>query len=149
MLRNWMVAAAIAVIWTGSCWAADAPSAVSSDDWLTYGYDQQRSGWNQGEKTLTKQSVGRLKLLWTTQLEVQPLDAALSTLTSPLAVSGVNTAQGSKNLLFTVGINDTLYAIDAEGGKVIWQRAYPNPGKPLRTANTNCSNTEQATPVID
>src|SRR5579872_4568522 len=70
-------------------------------------------------------------------------------MTSPLAVSGVNTPQGPKILLFTVGINDTLYAIDAETGKVIWQRVYPNPAKPVRTANTNCSNTEQATPVID
>ena len=149
MLRNWIGVTTIAVALSGSCWAADVPLAGFNDDWLTFGYDQQRSGWNQGEKTLTKQSVGRLKLLWSTQLEVQPLDAALSTLTSPLAVGGVNTPQGSKDLLFTVGVNDTLYAIDAESGKVIWQRAYPNPGKPVRTANTNCSNTEQATPVID
>ncbi len=126
MLRDWMVAAAIAVIWTGGCWAADVPSAVSSDDWLTYGYDQQRSDWNQGEKTLTQKnnlSAGCEVAFWTTQLDVQPLDAALSTLTSASRRQwrGVNTAQGSKNLLFTVGINDTLYAIDAEGGKVIWQ----------------------------
>ena len=149
MLRNLGGAAAIAVILTGSCWAADAPLSVSNDDWLTFGYDQQRSGWNQGEKTLNKQSVGRLKLLWTTQLDVQPLDAALSTLTAPLAVSGVTTPQGQKNLLFTVGINDTLYAVDADSGKVVWQKTFPNPGKPVRTANTNCSNTEQATPIID
>src|SRR5271156_4521892 len=149
MLRNLSGTIAIGVMLTGSCWAADAPLPASGDDWLTFGYDQQRSGWNQGEKILNKQSVGRLKLLWTTQLDVQPLDAALSTLTSPLAVSGVNTPDGPKNLLFVVGINDTLYAMNADNGNIVWQKAFPNPGKPIRVANTNCSNTEQATPVID
>ena len=149
MLRKLGSAIAAAAILTGSCWAADVPLPASNGDWLTFGYDQQRSGWNQGEETLTRQSVGRLKLLWATQLDLQPLDAALSTLTSPLAVGGVVTPQGPRNLLFVVGINDTIYAVDADTGKVFWQKAFPNPGKPLRAANTNCSNTEQATPVID
>jgi outer membrane protein assembly factor BamB len=149
MLRNLCGGIAIYAMLIGRAWAADAPLSVTNDDWLTFGYDQQRSGWNQGEKTLTKQSVGRLKLLWTTQLDVQPLDVALSTLTSPLAVSGVDTPQGQKNLLFVVGINDTIYAIDADNGKVVWQKVFSNLGKPVRAANTNCSNTEQATPVID
>jgi outer membrane protein assembly factor BamB len=149
MLRVLGVAIASVAIVGGSCWAADVPSSSASGDWLTFGYDQQRSGWNQGEKTLTTQSVGRLKLLWSVQLDVPPLDVALSTLTSPVVVGGVSTPQGSKNLLFAVGINDTIYAIDADSGKVFWQKAFPNPGKPIRAANTNCSNTEQATPVID
>lgn len=149
MLRDLGGAVVVVAILTGSCWAADAPLPVPNDDWLTFGYDQQRTGWNRGEDTLNKQSVSRLKLIWTTQLDVQPLDTALSTLTSPVVVGGVNTPQGPKNLLFVVGINDTIYAIDADSGKVFWQKTFPNPGKPVRTANTNCSNTEQATPVID
>lgn len=149
MLRKLGGAIAAASILTSSCWAADVPPPVSSSDWLTFGYDQQRSGWNQDEKILTKQSVGRLKLLWATQLDLQPLDTALSTLTSPLVIGGVVTPQGPKNLLFVVGINDTIYAVDADNGKLFWQKAFPNPAKPLRAANTNCSNTEQATPVID
>jgi outer membrane protein assembly factor BamB len=149
MLRKLGGAIAAATILSSSCWAADVLLPASNGDWLTFGYDQQRSGWNQGEKTLTKQSVGRLKLLWATQLDLQPLDTALSTLTSPLVIGGVVTPQGPKNLLFVVGINDTIYAVDADNGKMFWQKAFPNPGKPLRAANTNCSNTEQATPVID
>ena len=149
MLRSVGAATAIGAIFIASCWAADAQLSGSGGDWLTFGYDPQRSGWNQGEKILSKQTVGHLKLLWTTQLDVQTLDVALSTLTSPLAVSGVITPEGPENLLFVVGINDTLYAIDADNGKAIWQKAFPNPNKPVRAANTNCSNTEQATPVID
>ena len=31
-------------------------------DWLTWGYDQERSGWNRGETTLSVENVSRLEL---------------------------------------------------------------------------------------
>src|SRR5258706_10534664 len=31
-------------------------------DWTTWGYDQERSGWNRGERVLTPQNVSRLAL---------------------------------------------------------------------------------------
>jgi outer membrane protein assembly factor BamB len=126
-----------------------ASLAQTSSEWLTFGYDQQRSGWNAAEYTLSPKNVGRLKLLWSTQLGTPPLDTALSTLTAPLAVQGVETAQGRKDLLFTIGIDDTMFAIDASSGGIVWQKSFPTPGKPQRPATTNCANTEQATPVID
>ncbi|HWX89891.1 MAG TPA: PQQ-binding-like beta-propeller repeat protein [Rhizomicrobium sp.] len=129
--------------------AASRAQPAAASDWLTFGYDQQRSGWNTAETALSPKNVGRLKLLWSTQLTTPPQDVALSTLTSPLAVDSVETAQGKKNLLFTVGIDDTIFAIDADSGKIVWQKSFPNPGKPLRAATTNCANTEQATPAID
>jgi hypothetical protein len=61
----------------------------------------------------------------------------------------VETPQGRKNLVFTVGIDDTIYAVDADAGGIVWQKSFPNTGKALRPANTNCADTEQATPVID
>ena len=121
----------------------------ASSEWLTFGHDPQRSGWNVAEATLSPANVGRLKPLWNTQLPTPPKDVALSTLTSPLVVEGVQTAQGPKTLVFTVGIDDTLFAIDAGNGKIFWQKSFPNPGKPQRPATTNCANAEQATPVID
>ena len=126
-----------------------AAGQAQVSEWLTFGYDQQRSGWNTAETTLSAKNVGRLKLLWNTQLGTPPQDTALSTLTAPLAAAGIETAQGEKNLLFTIGIDDTLFAIDADSGKIVWQKAFPNAGKPMRPASTNCANTEQATPVID
>ena len=125
------------------------PAATFASEWLTFGYDAQRSGWNTTETTLSPKNVGRLALLWNTQLSTPPQDVALSTLTSPLVAEGVETAQGKKNLLFTIGIDDTLYALDADSGKTVWQKSFPNPGKPVRPATSNCANTEQATPVID
>jgi outer membrane protein assembly factor BamB len=129
--------------------AAQAPSTnaganTSTNEWLTFGYDGQRSGWNSAETALTAANVKRLKLLWNSQLPTPPQDTALSTLTSPL-VAQVD----GRTLVFTVGIDDTLYALDADSGKTLWQKGFPNTAKPVRPPNTNCAGTEQATPVID
>src|SRR5581483_9042690 len=107
---------------------AQAPSTnVSTNEWLSLGYDAQRSGWNSAETSLSPANVKRLKLLWNSQLPTAPQDTSLSTLTSPL-VAQVD----GKSLLFTVGIDDTLYALDADSGKTIWQKGFPNTAKPVR-----------------
>jgi outer membrane protein assembly factor BamB len=137
-------ALAAALLIPAASWAQSPAS-----EWLTFGYDPQRSGWNTAETVLSPSNVGRLKLLWSTQVPTQPKDAALSTLTSPLVVEGVETPQGTKNLVFTIGIDDTIFAIDADNGKTVWQKTFANTGKPQRPATSNCANTEQATPVID
>jgi outer membrane protein assembly factor BamB len=68
----------------------------------------------------------------------------MPTLTSPL-VAQVN----GRTMVFTIGIDDTLFAIDADSGKTVWQKSFANTLKPVRPATTNCHNTETATPVID
>ena len=42
--------------------------AAAQSEWLTWGYDQQRSGWNKSETTLTRDNVSRLELNWKVQL---------------------------------------------------------------------------------
>ncbi len=51
--------------------------------------------------------------------------------------------------MFVVGSDDTVFAIDADSGKVVWQKAFPNSLTPPQTATWLCSNTQNATPVID
>jgi len=122
---------------------------AQSPDWTTWGYDQQRSGWNQGEKILNRDDVSGLTLLWSTQLSTPPKEVVLSTLTTPLVVEEVTTAHGPKNLVFLLGADDTLFAIDADTGKVLWQKTFPNPAAPVWPATWLCSNTANDTPVID
>ena len=138
----WMLAATLLIP------AAGRAQVPGPSEWLTFGYDAQRSGWNTAETALSPANVGHLKLLWSTQLPTPPVDTSLSTVTAPL-VASVETPQGRKSVVFTVGIDDTIFAMDAEGGQIVWQKSFPNTLKPLRAANTNCANTEQATPVID
>ena len=118
-------------------------------DWLSYNYDRERSGWNRGETTLDKKTVGKLKPLWNKQLLTNTPALVLSTLTAPVVVAGVSTPGGAKDLLLTIGMDDTLTALDAGTGDILWQKHFANPLKPLRPTSISCSNTEQATPVID
>ncbi len=128
---------------------AGAAQAPSPSDWLTWGYDQERSGWNAAETTLSKENVPGLVLRWSAQLPVSAREIALSTLTAPLVVEGVTTSQGRRTLVFVVGSDDTVFAIDADNGKVVWQKAFPNTLTPPQIATWLCSNTQNATPVID
>ena len=57
-------------------------------DWTTWGYDQEHTGWNRGESSLSKNNVSGLKLLWNTQLSTPPKGIVLSTLTAPLVAGG-------------------------------------------------------------
>ena len=134
--------------------ARPAPPAVlvvapTVPDWLTWGYDQQRTGWNRGETTLDKKNVSKLKLLWSTKVSTPPINTALTTLTSPIVVSGVATTGGSKDMVYVVGIDDTVFGLDAASGAVVWQKTFTNPNTALRKSTVNCGNTEQATPVAD
>jgi outer membrane protein assembly factor BamB len=129
-----------------------APSAQSKPaprDWTTWGYDQERTGWNRGETTLTKQNVSRLKVLWNTQLSTPVRDVVMSTLTAPLVAEGVQTSQGAMNLVFLLGADDTVFAVNADTGKVLWQKSFPNSLAQVHPANWECANTANATPVID
>src|ERR1700722_3045181 len=122
---------------------------VPARDWTTWGYDQERTGWNKGETTLTKQNVSRLKLLWNTQLSTPVRDVVMSTLTAPLVAEGVQTAQGAMNLVFLLGADDTAFAVNADTGKILWQKSFPNTLAQVHPANWECTNTANATPVID
>jgi outer membrane protein assembly factor BamB len=128
---------------------SSAQSVPPTRDWTTWGYDQERSGWNKGETWLTRNNVSRLSLLWSTQLSTPPKGVVLSTLTAPLVAEGVATAQGVKNLVFLLGADDTVFALDADSGKVFWQQAFANPAAPVWPATWLCSNTANDTPVID
>jgi len=122
--------------------------AASTNEWLTWGYDQERTGWNQGETTLGTNNVAQLELKWKAQLPTTPSEVVLSTMTAPL-VATVNTPQGPRTRVFVVGSDNTVYSIDSETGKPVWQRRFPNPLTPKQAATWLCSNTQNATPVID
>src|SRR5439155_18354168 len=93
---------ALAVLVFGSFLLPLAASVQTTpaSDWLTWGYDQERSGWNRAETTLSKENVSGLVLLWNAQLPTATREIALSTLTAPLVVEGVTSSQGKRTLVF-------------------------------------------------
>ena len=120
-----------------------------AQDWLTWGGDSQRSGWAKSETILSKDNVSRLEIKWKAQLDTVPKVEVLSTLTAPLVVEGVSTPQGAKDLVFVVGSDDTVNAIEADTGKIFWKKRFPNTLKPPTRPTYLCPNTQNATPVID
>ena len=129
--------------------ACSAQNIAPARDWTTWGYDQERTGWNKGETVLSRSNVSRMKLLWNTQLSTPPKGVVLSTLTAPLVVQGVSTPHGPRNLLYLLGADDTLFALEADTGKIFWQKTFSNPATPMWAATWLCSNTVNDTPVID
>jgi outer membrane protein assembly factor BamB len=130
-------------------WYSSARSqSASTSEWVTWGYDQERTGWNKSETTLSKDNVSRLELKWTAQLSTPPNYVVSSTLTAPLVVSAT-TPQGPKTFVVVEGSDDTVYAIYADTGRVAWQHRFPNNLTPKKEATTLCPNTQNATPVVD
>src|SRR5690606_31078350 len=68
---------------------AAAAQAPAVNEWLTWGYDPERSGWNRAETTLTKSNVKGLRQVWSTQLSVPTNLDVLSTVTAPVIAAGV------------------------------------------------------------
>jgi outer membrane protein assembly factor BamB len=130
-------------------WLAAAPGfATAQSEWLTWGHDPERTGFNPDEKILSKDNVSQLEVKWTAQISTVPKDYILSTMTAPV-VAVMNTPQGPVERVFVVGSDNTLFAIDAATGKIAWQKASPNTMKEPNKGDYRCPNSQNATPVID
>jgi outer membrane protein assembly factor BamB len=123
-----------------------------SREWLTWGADAERSGWNRGETALSKQTVGRLELKWKAQIDKEvsiEIESGNAMLTTPLVAQGVRTPQGTRTVVYTLSASNTLAALDANTGARLWQRNFDNTVEPRSAPNWICTNTSTATPVID
>lgn len=92
-------------------------------NWPTYGGDAQRSGWEGADARIAKATVKDLQLLGTMRLESQTSQArGLRSLLPPVILGRLISYRGFRELAF-VGTNaDIVYAIDADLGKVFWQK---------------------------
>ncbi len=122
--------------------------ATAQNEWLTWGHDPERTGSNPSETVLNKDNVSRLEVKWKARISTAPKEYVLSTMTAPL-VATVNTPQGPASRVFVAGSDNTLFAIDAATGRIVWQKASPNTTKEPKKGDYRCPNTQNATPVID
>src|SRR5438034_7035478 len=95
---------------------------LRSADWLTHSGDPQRTGWQQDETKISRDSVANLRLLWTIKLETKP--RSVYSLYGPLIVERAITDRGFKELAFVAGANNDLFAVDADLGKLFWKRHF-------------------------
>lgn len=106
--------------------AALAPSLTgqntkgSPQDVLTYHADNLRSGWFPSETQLTTSNVSPQSF---GLLQVVQLDGRVDA--EPLYVSQQPIeGQGTHNVVYVATENDSLYAIDATSGAILWQRSF-------------------------
>jgi outer membrane protein assembly factor BamB len=122
-------------------------------EWLTWGGDIERTGWNRAESALSKKTVGQLTLKWKKQIDTQvppiEIQSGASMLTGPLVAQGVRTGRGTRTLVYTLSSSNTLAALDAATGEIVWQRKIETIVEPANPATWLCTNTSTATPVID
>jgi outer membrane protein assembly factor BamB len=125
-----------------------AGAANADTEWLTWGHDPERTGSNPDENILGKDNVARLEVKWIAQISTVPKDYILSTMTAPV-IATVKTPQGAAARLFVVGSDNTVFALDAATGRIVWRKANPNLIKEPHKGDYRCPNSQNATPVID
>src|SRR5689334_4342227 len=91
--------------------AAPAPAT----EWLTYGFNLERTGENPFETVLTPATVGGLHQIWTFNL-------GAVTIMQPVLAEGVMVNGSPKTLVFMGAEHGDFYAIDADTGTLVWQR---------------------------
>ncbi|MEO8372989.1 MAG: pyrrolo-quinoline quinone [Candidatus Solibacter sp.] len=116
-------------------------------DWLTGGYDPQRTHWQRDEKILSPSTAKNMKLLWKIKLDTKP--RVMSTLFMTLVASKVTTKDGPKQIALESGVSDDLFAIDVEKGTLLWTRHYKTEYVgPAPSQDPLCPGGQTAIPVI-
>jgi outer membrane protein assembly factor BamB len=122
-------------------------AAAYCANWVTFGGGPQRDGWSREESELSRENVGKLKLLWSAKLENAPRE--LTSLTQPVVLGTQYTPKGAMDVVIVAGSADSLFALDSDTGKVVWSRQFRTEQKPKQAAEWLCPNALNATPVID
>jgi hypothetical protein len=95
--------------------------------WPQFGFDASHSGSNPAEERISPATVARLKVRFRTLLP-SVADGA------PAYLSGVDTAEGRRDLLYATTKAGELVAVEAGSGSVAWSAAVP-PGPRYTTSS--------------
>jgi hypothetical protein len=103
--------------------AAPQPPTSSPQDVLTYHGDNLRTGWFSSETQLTASNVNSQSfgLLQTVALDGRVDGEPLVAMQQTIAGHGVH------NVVYVATENDSVYAIDADDGSILWQRSFGTP----------------------
>lgn len=124
-------------------------SAALGQAITTYHVDNNRTGWNSHETTLTPANVGSTSFV---QLHSVKLNDQVDA--QPLFVPAVNITagsfQGTHDVVYVATEGNTVYAIDAESGTVLLNPNFGAPvARPLGCGNNGPNVGINSTPVID
>jgi len=118
----------------------------------TYHNDNSRTGQNTAETVLTPSNVNSSQFGKLFSVAVDGYVYA-----QPLYLAKVTISGGTHNVLYIATEHDSVYAIDADNGAVLWQQSFTNPAAGITTLSTTdvaCNDLAPeigitSTPVID
>ncbi len=88
-------------------------------EYLTYHFDNARTGWNPHESMLTASAVASKRF---GLIRVLPSDSVVYA--QPLYVKGIRTARGVHDLVIVANEADRVYAYDPSSGALVWHRDF-------------------------
>ena len=107
-------------------WMAAAGASAQGVNVLTRNYNNQRTGANLSETTLTTANVGSGQF---GKLFMMPVDDEVWA--APLYVSDLQIAGGTHNVVFVATMNNSVYAFDADTlGAPLWSKNFNGIGAP-------------------
>ena len=89
-----------------------APTPIGFNDYVTFGYDNQRDSFNPNSTAITSASVAAMHLVWQSALS-----GDFDTQSQPILATEI---PGHAGVLFVAGGSGRIYAFDALTGKSIW-----------------------------
>ena len=118
--------------------AADPVLAQRGTDWMTNGYDPQRSSWVRSDGKISPETMRKpgFELLWKLKLDDSPRQ--LNTLTPPALLDFYIGYRGFRTLAFFGVSSDRVVAVDVDLGRLEWETKYggaaaagtqPSPGR--------------------
>jgi outer membrane protein assembly factor BamB len=127
---------------------ASLTHAQARANWSGFGGDAQHSGWERTDPFINPESVKNLQLLW--KMKLEPQAKGLRPLLPPAILGNTITYRGFKELAFVGSSSDVVYAIDADLGRLFWQKhlEYSTLEPPVTTASWACPGGMSATPVM-
>ena len=116
--RNWLILCLTFVAAALAQQVSSQPAAGTPQDVLTYHGDNLRTGWFSSETLLTPANVNPTTFGW---LATVALDARVDG--EPLVARQQNiTGQGIHDVVYVATENNSVYAVDAVSGAILWQR---------------------------
>lgn len=108
-------------------WMSDAQAQFGrSSDWMTSGYDAQRSSWARTDPKISMASMQKPGFAFLWKLKLNAAARQLNSVTAPALLERLIGYRGFRALAFVSTSSDKIYSIDYDLARIDWQLQLPS-----------------------